>query len=73
MSMTVMKEHGAKWLTSLYDKLQREKTIIIKGVKNVGIMDALNDETTGTLSSDEDDIGPFDDLDSDVSSDKKNE
>ena len=61
MGMAVVKELGAKWLTSLYDKLQREKTIIINRFKNVGIVDALKDQT---LSSDEDDIDPFENLDS---------
>lgn len=66
MGMPVMKELGAKWLTSLYDKLQREKTIIINGFKKVGIVDALKNQT---MSSDEDDIDPFEDLNSDVNSD----
>ena len=66
MGMPVMKELGAKWLTSMYDKLQREKTIIINGFKKVGIVDALKDQT---VSSDEDDIDPFEDLNSDVNSD----
>ena len=46
MSMAVMKELSTRWLTSLYDKFQREKTIIINGFKNVGTVDALKELRT---------------------------
>ena len=64
-----MKELGMKWLASLYDKLQREKTIIIKWIQecwNCGWS-----EGPKLLSSDEDDIDPFQHLNSDVNSDHK--
>ena len=41
MGMPVMKEAGAQWLTGLYDKLRREKGIIINGYKKVGIVDIV--------------------------------
>ena len=41
MCMPVMKEVGAKWLTALYDKLRMERSIIINGFKNVGIIEAV--------------------------------
>ena len=39
--MPVMKEAGAKWLTSLYHKLSNERDIVINGFRKVGIINAI--------------------------------
>ena len=63
MSMAVMKELGRSGWVHYYEK---EKTIIINGFKKFGIVDALKNQT---VSSDEDNIDPIEDLNSDVNYD----
>ena len=74
MTMAVAKENGAKWLVLLYDKFQREQSVIINGIKHVGIVDALKEDDTTLDEEDDTHTDPFDDhdCDSDKTSDKEN-
>lgn len=56
MGMPVMKEAGAKWLTALYDKLT--KSIIVNGLKKVGLVDVVMKAREGALSKDEEEPSP---------------
>ena len=67
MGMPVMKEAGAKWLTSLYSNLQREKRVIVNGFRNVGIIEELERHRQNPdllaaphISTTQDDSDPFD-------------
>ena len=53
MTVAVVKEIEAKWLVSLYDRFQREQSIIINGFKQVGIVDVLKEDHT-TLDEEHD-------------------
>ena len=52
-----MKPLGAKWITSAYDYLRRETSIIHSGFVKAGIVAAIENET---LEAEDD---PFEDLD----------
>ena len=58
MSMPVIKEAGAKWLTALHDKMKNEKEIIVNGFKNVGIVEALK-KARDLEDQDVSDFNPF--------------
>ena len=59
MSMPVITEAGAKWLTALYDKMKNEKEIIVNGFKNVGIVDALKKAREIHYNLEDQDVSDF--------------
>ena len=65
VSMAVIKEVGAKWLTALYDKLRTETSIVINGFKNVGIIEAVEKAREGLVLDEDNAAHPPPEVDED--------